>query len=80
MSCLLDSYNKTLSIFADMNVWVGRWSGRKDIKPTQLLEFLQKRHNFPSEIVILVNETICKTLEKLFLSFQCIIRKIHTVL
>lgn len=32
---------------------------RQDTKPTQLLEFLQKRQNFPSETVILVNETIC---------------------
>lgn len=32
---------------------------RQDTKPTQLLEFLQKRQNFPREIVILVNETIC---------------------
>lgn len=39
---------------------------REDTKPTQLLKFLQKRQNFPSEIVILVNETSCKFRQDFF--------------
>ena len=65
---------QALSILANTNVWVGRWSGTEDSKPTQLLEILKKRQNFPRVIVILVNETICN-FRGFFLFLQHIIKK-----
>lgn len=68
----------SLSILANMNVWVGRWRDRgQQAHPTP--GSLKKRQNFPRVIVILVNETICN-FRGFFLFLQHIIKNPHCAL